>query len=223
MNTETLPWYSQCGQDTLVDQHLCGAVNGVFVEVGAGDGIINSNTLFFERHRHWTGLLIEPHPAAAAACRRNRTANVGEYAICTEPGDASFCATDGDSSLSHLLDCQTKYSLERISRQKQQIEIITVETLPLSRALWLNAISHIDYLSVDTEGNELDVLRSINWMSTTINCISVENNGEGTAVKEFLANLGFRLIHRLAWEEIYAYQTPFYQVDNPKMTQCKTH
>jgi len=209
MNPTKLKSHSQCGQDSLVDEHLKMLLGGTFVEVGAGDGVINSNTLAFEAQRAWTGLLIEPHPAAAAACRLNRAARVLEYAICNETGDAAFCATNGDSSLSHLLDCQTHYIRERISRENQTLQTITVKAISLSRALQHVGISHIDYLSVDTEGNELDVLRSINWMSTTINCISVENNGESTSVREFLDGLGFRLIHRLAWEEIYDYRSTF--------------
>ena len=36
---------------------------GFFIEAGANDGVTQSNTLFFERHRGWRGLLVEPIPA----------------------------------------------------------------------------------------------------------------------------------------------------------------
>ena len=53
-------YFSQDNQDKFVDQYFKQKRNGVFLEVGAGDGIVFSNSLFFERERNWTGLLIEP-------------------------------------------------------------------------------------------------------------------------------------------------------------------
>jgi FkbM family methyltransferase len=47
--------------------------NGVFVEAGAFDGFLQSNTYYFERLKGWTGLLVEPVPELAAAARRERT------------------------------------------------------------------------------------------------------------------------------------------------------
>jgi hypothetical protein len=51
-------------QSKLIDERLRGRRNGFFVECGAHDGEFNSNSLFFEMERNWTGLLIEPDPTA---------------------------------------------------------------------------------------------------------------------------------------------------------------
>ena len=54
---------SQMNQDIILDQHFFkGKTNGVFVEVGALDGVSGSNTYFFEKERNWRGILIEPNP-----------------------------------------------------------------------------------------------------------------------------------------------------------------
>lgn len=53
-------YFSQDRQDQYVDQYFGKTNNGIFLEVGAADGVTLSNTLFLERERNWTGLLIEP-------------------------------------------------------------------------------------------------------------------------------------------------------------------
>src|SRR5262245_59004648 len=67
--------------------------DGIFVEAGANDGLRQSNTLYFEKYRGWTGLLVEPVPELAERCRRNRPGCVVEncalvaedYAAATVP------------------------------------------------------------------------------------------------------------------------------------------
>jgi hypothetical protein len=56
--------------------------NGFYVELGANDGINQSNTLFFERELNWTGLLIEPNPYLFDLCRLNRGKNYVVNAAC---------------------------------------------------------------------------------------------------------------------------------------------
>jgi hypothetical protein len=71
--------FSQQGihQDTTIDSILQGMTGGFFVESGAFDGVVFSNTLFFEASRNWTGLLVEANPALFQKVlqRSNRTAS----------------------------------------------------------------------------------------------------------------------------------------------------
>jgi hypothetical protein len=63
---------SQLGQDKIVDEYLHQKRNGVFVDIGAYDGVTFSNTLMLERERGWTGICIEPLPDIFAELRKNR-------------------------------------------------------------------------------------------------------------------------------------------------------
>jgi len=56
--------FGQFNQSAVVDAFLRGKRDGFFVEAGAWDGEYLSNSLFFERERNWTGLLVEPNRAA---------------------------------------------------------------------------------------------------------------------------------------------------------------
>lgn len=69
--------------DRKLERHL-DFDGGVFVEAGANDGVKQSNTYYFEKCRGWTGLLVEPEPGLAAACRRNRRARVAQAALVAE-------------------------------------------------------------------------------------------------------------------------------------------
>jgi hypothetical protein len=78
--------YSQVGQDALVDELLQRRRNGFFFECGAHDGEELSNTLFFERERGWTGLLIEANPKSFKQLEeRNRTAYISNACLSTTP------------------------------------------------------------------------------------------------------------------------------------------
>jgi FkbM family methyltransferase len=64
-------WMALHDIDRKLAKHLTQE-GGVFIEAGANDGILQSNTYYFEKIRGWTGLLIEPGMALAAKCRENR-------------------------------------------------------------------------------------------------------------------------------------------------------
>lgn len=67
-----------------LDRQLEKYVNydrGYFVELGANDGVSQSNSLYFEKHRGWHGLLVEPSPQNFLKCLKNRS-----------PQNSTFCA-----------------------------------------------------------------------------------------------------------------------------------
>lgn len=202
-------YYSQCGQDQLIDD-LLRKRNGVFVDVGAADGETNSNTLFFEESRDWHGLLIEPHPTAAEACQARRSSPVVECAILSRSDNylTEFRAIDGEySQMSYAIDRADRLNIDRIAKyaQKSPLEesIIMVQVCPLQALLDKFSLHHIDYLSIDTEGADLDVLQTIDWTRTTATVISTEKQANPIPIDSFLTSIGYRLIHDLGWENIW--------------------
>ena len=204
------PYYSQCGQDQLIDELLGHKRNGVFVDVGAADGEINSNTLFFEESRDWHGILIEPHPAAAEACHARRSSPVVECAILSRSDNylTEFRAIAGEySQMSYAIDRADRLNIDRIAKyaEKSPLEesIIMVQVCPLQALLDKFSLHHIDYLSIDTEGADLDVLQTIDWTRTTATVISTEKQANSIPIDCFLASIGYKLIHDLGWENIW--------------------
>jgi FkbM family methyltransferase len=144
MNDE---FFSQYGEDSWIVSNLRPR-RGVFVEVGAYDGISFSNTLYFEQHG-WTGLCIEPDPTSASLCTLNRSAITMCCAVDSKPGIRPFYTNTEDRALS---------GLNRRGRP------ILVSVHRLEEILQKARLKKIDLLSIDTEGTELSVWNSIGVM-----------------------------------------------------------
>lgn len=178
-----MSFHSQFGEDRWITENLSLPATGVFVEVGADDGVTGSNTKHFEE-RGWTGLCIEPDPRQIDKLRANRSCQISTCAVGTDP-DAVF-HLDGYPSLSGFL------------RSGGDIKV-PVKTL--GELLNETGIGKIDVLSIDTEGTEIDVWRSFNLEVHRPAIVIVEFNTAGMAPKdnELLDELNqgpYRVVHR---------------------------
>ena len=82
-----LGYHSQSGQDVLLDRHFfSGREVGVFVDVGAHDGVTLSNSLFFEEKRSWSGLCVEPNPNVFQKLEQSRSAVCTNVAVASTEG-----------------------------------------------------------------------------------------------------------------------------------------
>ena len=146
--------------------------DGVYVEIGALDGIKYSNTLSLHSCLGWTGVLIEGSPRNFQELQRNlvrtRPSNVVSHlgAVCAPPlTNATFLrakkhgAVDGD--VRHISDT--------VSRQHQHHQRrVKVPCKPMSWYLRSLPRNHVDFFSLDVEGAELEVLLTLNFSEVTI-------------------------------------------------------
>jgi hypothetical protein len=109
--------------------------------------------------------------------------------------------------LSGMLDTYDPRHLERLHKELDQFggsyHIIPVPARMLMNILKEHKIEKIDYLSLDTEGGEYEILRSINFEEVTIQAISVENNYKDPAIRKHLEMNGFTYVTSLEWNEVY--------------------
>jgi hypothetical protein len=77
-------------------------------------------------------------------------------------------------------------------------EIINVETQRLETILDYNNVTNVNYLSIDVEGAEFDVIKSINFDKVFIDVIGFENNYNDTSIPivEYLESKNYIEIHR---------------------------
>lgn len=151
-----------------------GKRGGFFIEAGANDGIAQSNTLYFEKYFGWRGILVEPIPQLAAACRQNRPdCIVEEVALASVPSEEGISLTvaglmttaaeafsDNDKGYSaekHLERAATIYQTSVSDFQQ-----IQVSTKTLSQICDEHPMPCIDLLSLDVEGFEGQVLEGLN-------------------------------------------------------------
>lgn len=174
-------YHSQFDQDHwVIEEVFPNKTDGYFIEIGAADGIQFSNTKALE-DLGWTGILVEPHPIMAALCRMNRKSQVIQKAIASHSGKVSFTAYDPRSG-SHLLSGITKPLEPGYLEAFPQLavspkEVIEVEALTVSDFLKeVTPPAVIHYLSIDTEGTELEILEGFPFEQYQVLSITVEHN-----------------------------------------------
>lgn len=169
-----------------------------FVEFGASDGFYNSNTLFFERAWDWSGLLLEGDPDLVIQARTVRRAPVLNKVVCSSSKDVVF-ARFAQMGLSGIMTEDT--IKERIAARKakgERAELLSktsVRCEPLASILleqgWKKT-DPIDFLSIDVEGAELDIVKSFKWDEWRVKVVLVEVDKPGVAfqMREFFRGLG---------------------------------
>lgn len=202
-------YYSQHGQDKYVHETFFqDKDDGIFVEIGAYDGITISNTYFFEKQLGWEGICIEPHPDSFQALKANCNCICIKGAIGGVRGVAEFCAIiGGPMVLSGIVSHYDPRHVERINREVREsnstTKLIEVEVYPLVDLLNAYGIYHIDFLSIDTEGGELEILKAIDFNSVAIEVITVENNYGTPDIESFLTFIGYTKVKVLGCDELY--------------------
>ncbi|MCS0496741.1 FkbM family methyltransferase [Ancylobacter mangrovi] len=130
--------------------------NGTFIEVGANDGISQSNTWYLEAYRQWSGLLIEPVPELAGLARRFRKAPVANVALGPKE-------RDGDTLELSVSDLTTTVANGEKKRSRATASSITVPVRALSSLLTEHGIDKVDFFSLDVEGFEIPVLQGLDF------------------------------------------------------------
>jgi FkbM family methyltransferase len=166
--------YAQLAQDLWVLYELSQRRDGFFVEFGAGDGVLLSNTYLLEARYRWNGILAEPCPVFHASLPLNRRAFISTRCVAPESGSkVIFNQTDDP----HFSTIDTYTSADEHAQLRQSGRRIEVETITLRDLLRQGtAPRNIDYLSLDTEGSELEILSAFDFSEYQITLITVEHN-----------------------------------------------
>ena len=189
--------HSQLDQDGLLDAMVFrGLRRGVFVDVGANDGVSLSNSLYFEEEYEWTGVCVEADPAIfpALVLNRPKARNVAA-AVSDRPGVVDFVQISGPhqmlSGIQQSLDNQT---IERsIAHDGGERRTIEVPARLLNDILAEQGIREVHYLSIDIEGGEAAVLRVFDFDAVTVHVMTVECNHDED-VKAVRLALGGRFL-----------------------------
>ena len=176
---------SQFGQSKYVDTLLSRRRGGFFIECGAADGESLSNSLFFELERNWTGILIEANPDFhRSILSKKRHAYVLQACLSTQKRHRKLRMQPA-GIYGGLVDTMQRSHLKYIGAGKR--DEITVNCFPLNAIMAAINVSRVDYLSLDVEGAELEILRTIEWTQLKIDVITVEylilHNPAGTLRK----------------------------------------
>ncbi len=188
-------YYSQSGQDKLAAKLLKDKRQGFFIEVGAYNGEIMSNTLYFEKSLGWTGLLIEANPRAyRELLSKDRKAWIAGccIAISNALERVTFLAhgmVGGVSSGTNALTSKFDHLAKENSPYVYNVEQNCFPFMTMMQAV---NVTHIDFFSLDVEGNEMHILKTIDFSRVSVTLFAIETNGNSAEIKDFLTPLGYR-------------------------------
>lgn len=147
--------------DNKIDTLFKSKKNGFFIELGANNGISQSNTAFLEKNRNWSGILIEPNVKNYEFCKLNRPNSICyNYACVSDDFIDDFIY--GDFNLVPNDDVSLMSSVNGIRLNRFKNNLIKVPVSTLTNILDRQVIPKIDFLSLDVEGYEYSVLKGLN-------------------------------------------------------------
>jgi FkbM family methyltransferase len=201
-------YFSQAGQDRFLNEVVFrGKKGGSFVEIGAAEGIAFSNTYFFEKELGWSGVCVEPLPQAFSKLIAARKCHCVRACVTDFSGAGVFLAVGGVPTLSGLVSKYDSRHLKRIQREVgssgSDTRELNVRCYTFDELMQENELSAIDYLSIDTEGGELDLLKTINFERFSIEVVSVENNFADSRFEATMNKNGYELIAVIGDDDIY--------------------
>lgn len=169
---------SQNFQDVWALYENKGKHDGFFVEFGATNGIDGSNTYLLEQDYFWTGILAEPNPNVLDQLVKNRNhyTQIVDKCVYTKSHEyIEFNITD-ESDLSTIVGYgqDDEHSLKR--KNGKVVKVSTISLLDMLNEKYAPQV--VDYLSIDTEGSEYDILEAffVDNNYYKISCITVEHN-----------------------------------------------
>jgi FkbM family methyltransferase len=183
---------SQINQDLFVLSELNFKTSGFFVEFGATNGVSLSNSYLLETEFGWSGILAEPARVWHKDLKKNRKAHIENKCVWKKTGDTLIFneAEIGELSTLDSFTNSDKHSKKRKNGSRYSVETISLQDLLVK----FNAPSVIDYLSIDTEGSEFEILENFDFDKYKFRTITCEHNNTSTreSVYELLTKNGYK-------------------------------
>lgn len=195
--------HAQFGEDRILAAIFAGRAGGWCAEVGAHDGRTGSATLLFEG-MGWQCLLVEPNPASVEQIRRHRTGVVRHCAASSAEGEATFYVAEGVEQMSTVE--ADRDHLRWIAEVGGSVRETRVRTARLDDLLDEAGFPELQFLTIDVEGHELEVLRGLTLERFRPRIVIVEENlgRRESAVARHMAAHGYVSFKRTGVNDWYA-------------------
>ena len=180
--------------------------NGFFIECGAFDGLLESNTLFFERFMEWKGINVEPHPDLFTRLVSNRPNSINLNVALTSPtkkGNLEFCGFDFKSrqdinlygkysGLGHVKVLDIK-NYDQLGLKDGESRVYNVNGITYKDLIEFNKVSSVNLFVLDAEGSEIDVIEGMIGCSILPDIMCVEYGFIGlNNLTNCLSDLGYK-------------------------------
>jgi len=204
-----MDYKSQYKQDKYLNENFFNnKKNGVFVDIGAHDGVSISNSYFFEKNLEWDGICIEPMPELFKELEKNRDCIKINGCAWENDTTKTFRLISGYAEmLSGILDTYDERHKERIDLECRihggTYEDIEMRCYNVNNLLEKHELFDIDFMSVDTEGSEFDIIKNIDFERFNIKIVLVENNYNDSKLREFMELKNYKLHDKIMCDDVY--------------------
>lgn len=191
---------SQAGEDLfLYENFFFGRKGGTFLEMGALDGVTYSNSYFFEKSMDWSGLMIEGSPTLYGKLVRNRPGVVALNAmVCDEARELHWIdqaiTGEGSTAVGGAWELMPEAFRAKHHGKLSPAEVAKLPTVPcvsLADVLGRFGVRHVDLFSLDVEGAEASVLRTIDFDRFAASVIVLEMRGSDSEALTILKEKGY--------------------------------
>jgi FkbM family methyltransferase len=202
--------YSQNKEDEIVARYF-GDYVGTLLDVGANDGITFSNSRYLIE-KGWKGTMVEPSQYGYEALLKLYNYGSDDIMIC-------HCAIGNEDSFSvimesgaHVLNGKDRALVSTLVKSEMErwrnveFKEVTVKVVTFESLIKHHQYKHFDFITIDAEGYDLDILRQIDLTDVGCKCLCIEWNSKpelANAYMDYCAKFGLKEIHRNAENIIF--------------------
>ena len=194
---------SQLFQDLWIMFETQGKVGGFFVEFGAADGLTLSNTALLESRFAWRGILAEPAPIWHATLTEGRTCMIDTRCVAARSGETVVFNQRNDDPLLSGIGAVGESGEVSVS-QHHGVETVSLTDLLVHH----DAPKLVDYISMDTEGNEYEILSTFDFDRFDVRYFTIEHNygRDRDLIRLLMRKNGYRLVfpELSRWDDWFA-------------------
>lgn len=197
-------FFGQFETDKYIKKYFPDNYTGSCIEVGAAHGVASSNTLYFEK-KGWRCLCIEPNPNLYKQLVKNRKFCVNYAVSDINKDDVYFhifvLPNKDETAISSLsFDSRLLESHQIINDYRIKVKVRTLDYI-LEETKFFDG--KLDFISIDTEGTELDVIKGLNLEKYRPKLLVVENNFNDRDIENYLKDFKYVLDFRHVINDFY--------------------
>ena len=205
-----MKYYSQYGEENVLLQYFNQKKNGVVFDIGAADGTRYSNSRFLIENCQWSGVLVEPHPVFFKEIenlyRNNenvRYKNAAVHEVCGRMPFYVYGMNNLEPAQVSTLSPMFRDRVISLYGNGYEEKSIEVEVVTLKSLFEEFNVSTVDFLSIDCEGNDMNVLKSNDWKFIRPHLICVEHSMPQKELDSFMIDQNYKLYTRTVGNSFY--------------------
>ena len=194
------------GQDVFIYENFFpNKRDGVFIDIGAAEGVSRSNSYFFEKELGWSGICIEAQKHSYDKLIKNRNSICVNACLSDKEEEVEFMTfKNGGEAIGGIIKYYSPLHVEKqVKKWQKNSGKVVMRSRLITDVLSENNITKADYLSIDTEGSDLIILKTVPLDDLQVSCISIENNYANDEIKKYMNSAGFKFQQRFRNDDVY--------------------